>query len=98
MVEELLRKGRKNARSHTELCLILNTTNRELQKKIAEERENGAVILSTSEKGGGYFLPETREEIVSFINTLSNRAGNTFKALKSAKALLKKIDASGVSL
>ena len=95
MVKELLKKGIKNTLSTDDLCYILDLSPRELQKKIAEEREAGAVIISTSKGHGGYYLPENRKDIEKFIAALSKRAGNTFKALKSAKELLKCIDENG---
>ena len=75
--------------SSNELMRVLPIPNkRMIQEIIAKERESGKVILSTTQKGGGYYLPEKREEVTEFINTLSKRAGNTFKALKSAKAFV----------
>ena len=66
---------------------------RELQQEIREERAAGALILSKTNDGGGYFLPSEGEqgkaEIQAFISTLHARAANTFAALKAAKAALK---------
>lgn len=41
---------------------------------------------------GGYYLPGSREEVAEFINSMSNRAKNTFKAVKAAREYLKQID------
>lgn len=99
MIYELLKKGQNNAMSSEELIKALPIQNkRVMQEIIAKERESGKVILSTTKNGGGYYLPGTREELTEFINTLSKRAGNTFKALRSAKALLKRIDENGEEL
>lgn len=65
---------------------------RELQQYIAVERKAGAVILSTCQDGGGYYLPANRGEIAEFAKTLENRATNTFIALKSARKALKETE------
>lgn len=89
--EEFLPKGKENAVSTTELCLIMGFDNaRTLQADIAKARENGQVILSATT--GGYYLPKDNAEIEEFIAILRARAINTFKALKSAKERLQEID------
>ncbi|MEY8356970.1 hypothetical protein AALB39_27000 [Lachnospiraceae bacterium 54-53] len=90
LVMESLQAGKENAISAQELCTYLKFDNvRELQKEIARERKAGAVILSTCQEGGGYFLPGNDQEVKQFIKTLENRARNTFAALHSAKGLLR---------
>ena len=90
LVMEALQVGKENAISAQELCTYLKIdTIRELQKEIAGERKAGAVILSTCQEGGGYFLPGSDQEVKQFIKTLENRAKNTFAALHSAKGLLR---------
>lgn len=89
VVMEVLQEGKENAISARDLCTYLGFDSiRCLQKEIERERKAGAVILSTCQDGGGYFLPETAQEVKQFIRTLENRARNTFAALKSAKRLL----------
>lgn len=90
LIVEALRSGKENAISAQELCTYLKFDNvRELQREIARERKAGAVILSTCQEGGGYFLPGNNQEVKQFISTLENRAKNTFAALHSAKGLLR---------
>lgn len=89
MVADYLQKGRENAIPSKELAAMCGfSSTRELRLAISRERADGAVILSTTTGRGGYFLPGTEEEVKQFITTLSHRAGNTFAALRSAKALL----------
>lgn len=68
---------------------------RDLQNKIAMEREQGRLILSTCKNGGGYYRPaegpEGQAEIAAFVGTLTNRAINTLKVLKTAQAALKEV-------
>lgn len=90
IVKEALQAGKENAISARDLCTYLGFESvRELQHEIARERKAGAVILSTCQDGGGYFLPENDQEVRQFIRTLENRAKNTFAALSSARGLLK---------
>lgn len=91
MIKELLPKGKENAIGSQRLAEMARCKNvRELQYMIAAERAAGAVILSTCENGGGYFLPENESEVREFVRTLQSRAGNTLVALRSAKEYLKK--------
>jgi hypothetical protein len=90
LVMDVLRVGKGNAISAQELCNCLGfNSTRDLQHEISRERKAGAVILSTCQKGGGYFLPSNDYEVRQFIRTLENRAKNTFEALRSARGLLR---------
>lgn len=88
-ISDFLPIGKENAISAQALCDLLHYENiRSLQAGIARERAAGAVILSTCQNGGGYFLPKDKREIRRFIQTLENRAYNTLAALQSAWAAL----------
>ncbi|WP_313185894.1 hypothetical protein [Lacrimispora sp.] len=90
VVTEALPVGKENAISAQELCTYLGfNSTRDLQHEIARERKAGAVILSTCQEGGGYFLPSNEREVRQFIKTLENRANNTFEALRSARRFLR---------
>lgn len=85
----ILPKGKENAVSTGELCMILGFENsRALQADIAKSRDAGQIILSATT--GGYYLPKDDAEIEEFVAVLRARAINTFKALRSAKAALEK--------
>ena len=60
---------------------------RDLQCRIAEEREQGAVICSGSQCG--YWKPKNRQEIKEFVHNMDARATNILKAVRSAKDVLK---------
>ena len=92
MIEDFLLQGKKNAVSSQRLADLAGCKSvRELQQVIAEERAAGAVILSTCENGGGYFLPDPENvgEVKEFVRTLESRGKNTLAALKSARNYLK---------
>ena len=93
MVEELLNKGKENARTTEELVRACGFSNkRELTLQIAKEREAGAIICSSTVGRGGYYLPDDPRELREFINSMDNRAINIFKAVKSAKKMLKELE------
>ena len=89
MIEELLNKGHENKVTKTNLLSVLGMSERELVKQIHNERKAGALILSTTTDGGGYFLPANDAELKAYIKSMENRAANTFVAIRSARAALK---------
>lgn len=96
MICDFLTEGKSNAISSQRLADLTGCKSvRDLQQIIAEERAAGAVILSTCENGGGYFLPENVGEVREFVRTLERRGKNTLAALKSAKDYLKRYGARG---
>lgn len=93
MVCEVLKAGERNALSPDYLRATLGMgSNRAVQKQIERERAQGKVILSSTQSPGGYFLPETEQEIRSFIRTLENRGSKTLDALNGAKKLLEEFE------
>ncbi len=95
MIEEFLLEGKRNAIASQRLADLVGCKSvRELQEVIAAERAAGAVILSTCQNGGGYYLPcvGDKKEVMDFIRTLQSRAENTLCALDSAKAYLKQLE------
>lgn len=93
MVNELLNRGKENAITTEELMRACHLEHRrDLTLQIAKERAEGALICSTTSGQGGYYLPQSRDEVAEFINSMSNRAKNTFKAVKAAREYLKQID------
>lgn len=93
MVYEVLKVGERNALSPDYLRATLGlTSNRAVQKQIEYERRQGKVILSSTQPPGGYFLPETKQEIRQFIKTLQNRGSKTLDALDGARKLLREFE------
>ena len=90
-VEELLPRGAENAISAATLRRITGCrTTRALRKRVAAERENGALILSLPTVG--YFLPDEGEkgkrEARAFIAFMTGRARSELKSTKAARKLL----------
>lgn len=88
LIEGLLPIGKENAVTTQELVKMSGCGSaRELQQRIAYEREHGAIIRSGS--GRGYWKPKNRQEIQQFVKTMNARALNTLKAARSAKRALR---------
>ena len=99
MIYSLLLEGAENAIPSKELARMAGLRSvRQLQDEIAQERDAGAVILSTCRNGGGYYLPAEgdtgRREIEEYVRTLKSRALNTLRAIRSARAALSDLDGS----
>ena len=87
-IMNLLPVGKENAISTADLVRLMGCKSaRDLQERIAYERNHGAVICSGS--GNGYWRPKDRQEIQEFVRTMDARALNTLRAAKSARAALK---------
>ena len=96
MVVEFLKIGKQKAIPSKQLAKMIGCGSvRELQALVAQERQQGAVILSTSRGGGGYYLPGDTEEVREFIRTLDARARHTFLALRSARKYLRELEEQG---
>jgi hypothetical protein len=88
-VYDALRYGRGNAIPSKVLAEALGFRSvRDLQKQIEKERAAGAVILSATCDGGGYYLSNDAAELRRFTRTLNARARNTIKAAQSAQMAL----------
>lgn len=89
LVRDSLRYGKAAAIASKPLAEALGFRSvRELQKQIEKERAAGAVILSTTQNGGGYFLSDDPAELLRFTRTLEARARNTIRAANSAHKAL----------
>lgn len=83
LIEPLLPVGKGNRISSSELVRLVGCGSvRELQKRIAWEREQGA----------GYWRPANRDEIKAFVRTTEARAFNTLLAVQGAKKLLEDLE------
>lgn len=93
MVYEVLSIGEENALLPDYLKNSLGFSSvRALQKQIESERQQGKVILSSTQPPGGYYRPSSATEIRCFIRTLENRGKKTLAALKGARQLLTEME------
>ena len=92
MVNELLKIGKSNIMTSEELINSLKLSGtRELVSIVQKERQQGAVILSTCGNGGGYYLPETEQELKEFIKSMDRRKSELDKSTASARKELKRL-------
>ena len=90
LIYDLLPVGESNKIStHALMQLINEPTVKGLKNRIRAERMNGALILSTTKNGGGYYKPMNDTEITEFIELYSHHAISIFAMLKTAKESLK---------
>ncbi|MEY8428853.1 hypothetical protein AALA00_14345 [Lachnospiraceae bacterium 46-15] len=86
-IMDILPVGKENAISTADLVKITRCTSvRDLQERIALERNAGAVICSGS--GSGYWRAKNRQELLEFVRCMEARAKNTLAATRSAKKAL----------
>lgn len=65
---------------------------RDLQSRIRRERLDGAIILSTKSKGGGFWTSTNYEEIARYTEKLRLEGVACIAAGKSARKFLKTIE------
>jgi DNA-directed RNA polymerase specialized sigma24 family protein len=81
-------KGKENAISRQELCLLLGLPDRAVRKLIQDARDRGEVILNDS-SGAGYFTSSDIGELKRQYRTNRNRA---LSVLRQQKYLRRKIE------
>lgn len=90
-IMDILPVGKENAISTADLVKITGcTSSRDLQERIALERNAGAIICSGS--GRGYWRAKNRQELLEFVHCMNARAKNTLAATRSAKKALQIIE------
>lgn len=94
-IESLLMHGHENAIPAQKLCDIIGLSDtRHLRHLVERERQDGALILSTSGHGGGYYLPadgeQGREEMQQFCSLMLSRVSSSVKAIEFVRRELQK--------
>ena len=94
LIESLLMQGRENAISAQKLCDIIGLSDtRHLRLLVERERQDGALILSYSGQGGGYYLPadgeQGREEMRQFCSLMLSRVSSSIQSTEFIRKALK---------
>lgn len=55
-------------------------------------RKNGEIIAATKSNGGGYYIPDSREELAEYIREAEKQGASTFAPLKAAREKLREGD------
>lgn len=92
VVEDLLNALGDTPKTRRELCEDLDVGDRELRRLIREARDYGYVIVN---KGKGYYLATTEEDMTAFYNTEHARA---MSILRGLSGLRKHLKAMGVNV
>lgn len=88
---DLIPKGKDSARGCKELAAVTGMTEKQVRATIGRLRLEGAVICSSLDNtGGGYFLPETLEELQEYVNTEKARINTAAEALRAAENEIKR--------
>lgn len=83
-------KGKKNAISNRELQTLLHIDRRDIQRFIRAARLKGVVICGLGGRNGGYFIPETLEEVIDYVKTAKKTIISIIEALEPAEAYIAK--------
>lgn len=78
--------GKDHAITRQQLCIMAGKSDRNVRNDIAALRRKAVICSSSS--GEGYYQPETREDIESFIAETAMRAKSIFMSLKMARTVL----------
>lgn len=85
MVYELLKIGKENAITSSELRELIGVSKRNFYSIVRKERNNGAVIIAD---GNGYYIPGNRDEVKAYLHRTQLRAIHDMSAAKTARMLL----------
>lgn len=88
IILEKLQHGADTAVPVIRLCVATGLPDRELRKCIETMRDCGICIISDKR---GYYLPDTEEELIRFINRTEKTARSYFASLRSAREELRKL-------
>lgn len=87
---EYIPHGKKNRVSGCELQRVGGYKNiRVFRDVIRRLRKNGEIIAATKSNGGGYYIPDSREELAEYIREAEKQGASTFAPLKAAREKLR---------
>lgn len=86
----LIPRGKKNRVSGWKLQREGKYNNiRVFRGAIRRLRKNGEIIAATKSNGGGYYIPDSREELAEYIREAEKQGASTFAPLKAARTKLR---------
>lgn len=97
MIYEILGEGSENKKSRSELIKALDIEARDFHDILRKERRDGNIIISTKEKGGGYWLWNgDYSELERYYKMQRSGAIDILVTLKPIQKILKKHKEEGV--
>lgn len=95
-IYDLLPVGAEYAISRRQLSAITGIPDRQLRRRIAEERRAGLLILSsTAEVGGGYFRPADTQELRRWVAMMTAHTNATLAVIRAAQEALAAAEGGG---
>ena len=73
MIHELLNHGADNTLTGQYISTVLNMTIRDVAEVVQRERKEGQPICARTGENPGYFLAETKEEMLTYCKSLEHR-------------------------
>jgi hypothetical protein len=94
--------GKDSAISRKQLSKLWGVNDRTAREIIAKMRADGEggdgyVIVSFSSGDGGYYRTNDRDEILHFVNEMTNRARSTFLSIRRARRALADVESKTTS-
>lgn len=84
-------KGKENAISRQELCMLLALPDRTVRKLIQEARDRGEIILNAQD-GAGYYTSNDVGELERQYNTNKNRAMSILRQQRHIRRRLRALE------
>jgi len=81
---EHLRIGKENAVTRDQLCILTGRSDRRNRKEIEELRLKGIPIVNMADKKG-YYVPETKEELLQYVRVLESYANALLDEAKNLR-------------
>lgn len=88
IIYALIPFAKKNAITRSELVELTSLPDRTVRKAVANLRENGFIICSSSQKKG-YWKPTKKSEVEAFVNEMNSRAISCLKSAKFGREYMK---------
>ena len=85
---DMLPVGAECAISRRTLVALTGLSDRQLRYKISQERKAGALILSTTEGGGGYFRAADVQELRRWVAMMTAHTNATLAVIRAAQEAL----------
>ena len=87
----LIPTGKQNARSCKDLSTLSGIPQRQLKAAVSRLRRSGAIICSSLDSvNGGYYLPESFEELREYVTIEQKRIHTAQEALRAARKEVKR--------
>lgn len=91
-IEDCLQYGKANATDGKTLAKLLNVSQRDVLRIVAEARKEGVPICATSKGKAGYYLTDSPEELQNYCGRLHHRATEMLKAHSALVKTLREIE------